>query len=662
MKALTLHLNLHSLARMLTTLWLLGSFAPASAQSFRNPPGRYSTSWVGNSFGGDGGPNGAGYWVQNGADEIEVTPEGTVVAGTDWDEAGRCVGLYKDGKCNRVLIKHEGGRESAWGWNTSNHAIAVLGDEIFVANTGKRLLRFRWKPGDLDSAKYVAEREMPEKAVALNAFGETLAVGYADRVELRRVADMEVVSAFGLKDVVDLCLAPDQSLWIIAGTRIEHRRKDGKQAGGPITSVAKPTAVAIDNAGRLLVCDDGPDQQVKCFDLSATPRQVAVFGERGGVLSGNEGQVTPRKLFAPRGAGTDKDGNLYIAMGFGGAPVGNLVLRSFTPKGDLRWELMNLAFVDTFGFDPDSDGKAIYSRTAAFDLDLDKHVPGSEWRLKGVTIDHVHRPGDQRITSGATACLRRLQGRRVLYTIGQYAGGYTIFTFHEPDGYIAREVDYIRATKGDGEQWAWDVASNGDIWNGDAPRRQMRRYPFGGWDGDRPKYDWKKPQSWPWPDDFENVRRIIYLPETDSLYLFGYVKGQKIESWGVVGQTCRRYDGWLAGKPQIRWTKTDMPVNAHGADGGGPLTASGVSIAGDYLFVGMVKPDGGKQHVHIFRLSDGSYVGSFKPGDEVGGNAGWEDMPYPVQSLKRKNGEYLVLVEEDWRGKNLLYRWSPVGR
>jgi hypothetical protein len=36
-------------------------------------------------------------------------------------------------------------------------------------------------------------------------------------------------------------------------------------------------------------------------------------------------------------------------------------------------------------------------------------------------------------------------------------------------------------------------------------------------------------------------------------------------------------------------------------------------------------------------------------------------MPHAVQALKRKDGEYLVLVEEDFRGKNLLYRWRPKG-
>jgi hypothetical protein len=43
----------------------------------------------------------------------------------------------------------------------------------------------------------------------------------------------------------------------------------------------------------------------------------------------------------------------------------------------------------------------------------------------------------------------------------------------------------------------------------------------------------------------------------------------------------------------------------------------------------------------------------------VGDQQGWEDMPYAVQALRRRDGEYLVLVEEDARAKNLLYRWRP---
>ncbi len=52
----------------------LGRFTALAA--FTPPPGTYRTSWMGNSLPGDGGPNGFGYWMQNGADEIEVTPGG----------------------------------------------------------------------------------------------------------------------------------------------------------------------------------------------------------------------------------------------------------------------------------------------------------------------------------------------------------------------------------------------------------------------------------------------------------------------------------------------------------------------------------------------------------------------------------------------------------
>ena len=34
-------------------------------------------------------------------------------------------------------------------------------------------------------------------------------------------------------------------------------------------------------------------------------------------------------------------------------------------------------------------------------------------------------------------------------------------------------------------------------------------------------------------------------------------------------------------------------------------------------------------------------------------------MPYAMDVMRRKDGEYLLLVEENWRGKNLLYRWTP---
>lgn len=154
------------------------------------------------------------------------------------------------------------------------------------------------------------------------------------------------------------------------------------------------------------------------------------------------------------------------------------------------------------------------------------------------------------------------------------------------------------------------------------------------------------------------IRRIIYDNRTDSLYLFGYLTGQEIDSWGVVGRVARRYDGWTTGTPKLAWTR-QLPVNPDGEAKGQPLTPESAALAGDYLFIGMCKPENGKQYVHIYRLADAKFVGSLWPGESVGGQAGWLDMPYAVQAMRRKDGEYILLVEEDFRGKNLLYRWRP---
>lgn len=308
--------------------------ASTSLGEYKPPPGVYHTSWVGNSFGGDGGPNGSGYWVQNCAARIAVTSDGTVFCGGPWDEAGRCAGLYKDGKVNRVLLKeHDGkGRETAWGWGTANKAVAAETDFLYVANVGKKLLRFRWKPGDLDSARFVDEVDTKAEAVGLTARGDRVVVVYKDEVEVRKADDLSVVGGFKLQGARDAALDPAGSLWVLAGDAVRRYSADGKEQGAAVPGLEKPSAVALDRRdGRLIVCEDGRRQQVLFYDVTAEPKRVAVFGDEGGLYGGTPGRVTPAKLFSLRGAGTDADGNLYVAMSFGDGPSGGLFLRLLHP-------------------------------------------------------------------------------------------------------------------------------------------------------------------------------------------------------------------------------------------------------------------------------------------------------------------------------------------
>ena len=62
-----------------------GKMTPAASLS------RYTTSWIGNSFcGGD-------KWVQIKISGMYVAPDGTIYTNSIWDEAGREVGIYRDG-------------------------------------------------------------------------------------------------------------------------------------------------------------------------------------------------------------------------------------------------------------------------------------------------------------------------------------------------------------------------------------------------------------------------------------------------------------------------------------------------------------------------------------------------------------------------------------
>src|SRR5579875_2988844 len=416
----------------LTALFLMSNPAYTQTSSFggyKAPPGVYRTSWVGNTFGGNGGDNGFGYWVQDGVAKLAVSPDGTAFCGVEWDEAGRCVGLYKDGQVNRVLLK-EGGKETAWGWGTANRALAVWQDTIYVANEGKKLLRFRWHPGAINSAVFVGETDLSAKAVAVAANRNWIVVAYPNSIELRRAADMRVVRQFPMQKVQDVALATNSGLWVLADKRVQHCSFTGKILPGVISNLQDPTAIAIanHNPNQLLVCDNGPRQQVLFYDLKLHPHLVKTFGAYGGLMSGQPGEVKPNKLFGLRGANTDADGNLYVAMSFVGGASGHCVLRCFDSAGKMKWQDMSLAFVDTFGFDPSSDGTTVYSRDAIIQLDLKKRQPGSEWSLKAFTVVYPSSVRDPRedTYSAASVVVRRLKGTRVLYTIGQMGGGFDI--------------------------------------------------------------------------------------------------------------------------------------------------------------------------------------------------------------------------------------------
>ena len=85
----------------------------------------------------------------------------------------------------------------------------------------------------------------------------------------------------------------------------------------------------------------------------------------------------------------------------------------------------------------------------------------------------------------------------------------------------------------------------------------------------------------------------------------------------------------------------------------------GFDVAGDFIFApytGASKKDGVKTgRVEIFRASDGSAVGHVEPGEEVG-EVGLQDIRETLTAHRRADGEYVVLLEDDYKSKVVMFR------
>ena len=85
----------------------------------------------------------------------------------------------------------------------------------------------------------------------------------------------------------------------------------------------------------------------------------------------------------------------------------------------------------------------------------------------------------------------------------------------------------------------------------------------------------------------------------------------------------------------------------------------GFDVAGDFIFApdtGASKKDGVKTgRVEIFRTSDGRAAGHVEPGEEVG-EIGLQDIRETLTAHYRPGGEYIVLLEDDYKSKVVMYR------
>ncbi|AFZ26773.1 hypothetical protein Cylst_4709 [Cylindrospermum stagnale PCC 7417] len=676
------------------------------------PAYTYQTSWIGNTVGK------GKLRVQNNIEAMYVAANGTVYTNSHWDEAGTEAGIYQDGKVIAVLEDTHGwsrGGGKAVTANSKYIYIAIVQGAIGKTEKDYPPEKTTWYcvrrydlsgkpapfPGGRGWDKSMLITSNKNEVTGLATAGNKLYVSNAaaNRIRVYNTDTMQELDSFAVVSPGAITVDLQGNLWIIHGksgsnaAKIGHYSQTGKKLPQQITDIVEPTAIAIDHQGRLLLAENGPRQQVLIYNIKSQLRQVGTFGTKGGIYAGVPGEVQDLKLYGITGVGTDAAGNIYInSNGFNKSGTD---LRKFSPSGKQQWRLLGLIFVDNADADPQTDGLDLFTKQEQYLMKYSQPA-GQQWTYQGYTINAFKYPQDPRLhTSPDATFVRRIQGKPFLFLTDMYASFLQIYRFNSAtDGKIAIPAGMFVGTNGGNKkslagnwpnyqpakgEWIWRdingngafdkneydssqdypylggwwVDSKGDVWK--TLRTQdgvgIRHYPLQGLDAKgNPIYTYSSMQKQKTPKMFTDLRRIEYFPKTDTMYLSGFTVDHPAfgDDTKVVGSEIIRFDNWSKGSRTPRW-RVVVPYDTTGKR---EVATSAMSVAGDYLFAVTMKT----AQVYVYNAKTGAAVKQLKPGPEVGGESGWIDIPYGIRAFRRANGEYLVFVEENWKGKVIMYR------
>lgn len=680
----------------------------------------YATSWVGNSL-----PGPVEDTVNFNMTSLYTTPDGTCYVTSFFEEQGHTIAAYRDGEQIAPDSKTPA---------NGGTAIAANDKYVFAAeykHRGKKGSEFNRVSRELngrDRVQVSAEGKGDQTVRGLTANNEEVfASNRIDhRIEVYDAETLERKRGFEFTRPGPLAHDGKGNLWVVREGFEEQTYEylDGPyphdaeivcldaQSGRVVKSFkgpAVPTGVAIDPQGRLLVADNGPDQQVKIYDVSGEPKLVGTVGTQGGIFAGKPGEVTDGKLNGLTGVGADAEGNIYVtSTGWPfmyvspGLMANATTLRAFPPEAinkaepTVDWRLDSIAYIFDGGtLDPRDETELYAGADQIFKMDWSESR-GKEGTYHAFTANAKEFPLEAlgRRTR-ETPWVRWLDGEKFLFLRG--APGLVAYRF-EPSEYGEMAVpaaaigtrahpknqvnwlDHEPVDTGEGYAWLdgtngqprdgkdqpdeyvslgklptgagnrWDIDDHGDLWFTGWANPKLVRINFAGVHNGVPSWDGHEVYDPPAP--FMKVQRSRYDADTDTMILAGntqmYVGGEDIR-WRTTHVA--RYENWSKRnrKSSIEITLSPEPGDTY-MDG-----AIGFDVVGDFLYT-----TGRPGNVMVYDLNHGNRVMEFVPGPEVNGNGGYFDNDQSaVQAFRLFNGEYLALAQENGWCKLIMYRWTP---
>jgi hypothetical protein len=658
-----------------------------------NPPGTFYTSWLGNTFMDVNGRK----VVTESLTDVCVSPNGIVfTAGYAEAWGGGASFNASDGS---FAGRYAG---SNTGFGDPLGVCAADNNSVYFGTSGYGILRAahggtsgaytRFLNGKNIQGLYIKNGKL-----YVSDFGNAK-YGYNGSIRILNISTMAEESSFPCASPTRLTVDNAGNIWVVIftdttlqnppggpfwwGGKVKSFSPDGVP-GPEITDFAGPIGIAVDTSGLLLVGGMSENGQIWKYDISGTPTKVGSFGAENGIFGGVAGAFTDSaKLHWVRSIAVDADNSIYTGSCYGTFWGG--VVEKWNPGGKLLWRDFAGTSLDCAGIDPDNETE-VYSKFHHYSLDYSKRTPGTEWSLKGFTVNRFKYPNDNRIDPGTDVQVRslgagayRIGGKLFVARSRQYGYPWELYRQETTtDGevlvpsvmmgnggdnfnhfYNATTKTWYDKPKKDNlyNQW-WNIAKNGDIFTIADNPDYIIQYKFGGFDeNNNPVWESENATLTASPMAYD-ARRVYYDSDEDVMY----IAGDEPEGEWDTFLKIRRLDNWSSGNRRPRFTSV-LPLNDYqytpGINYGGGMPNS-FTVAGDYMFVLY-----GYGHVRILNKSDGSLTGTLVQDVANGwhGSDGQVDAPYSMTVTKRHNGEYVILFENAAWANIMMQRWCPDGK
>lgn len=511
---------------------------------------------------------------------------------------------------------------------------------------------------------------------------------------------MTQLDVWNVESPQTIALDKNNVLWVNQTSTnkiLSFNATSGKQLSGEIVfeEGTRPWAMCVDKNNQLYISDLGPNEWILVYNnLDATPTLSHTLGEKGGVYSGVAGEIKDWKFYHISGLGVDDNNNLVVANAGIYHHRENAVLHTGATyiecynldSREKQWELRGTSFVDTATLDP-KDETIVYYNENQYRLDYSKS-PGKEWQYEAFTLNPHKYPDDPRI--GMTNTVKKVlyvQDQKILLTTDMDGASLAIFRFDETtDGMIAIPAGAFFSENNKGKQWTdnngdgqmdedeitnaglvtdlgrdYLMLDNGMLIKGcdsgniyELPFRGFNKYGVPIWEGE-------KPEITNIQEDFSGmqVKRMWYDKESDLMFV-GLQDPSINVLWRTIGNRVACYENWFnKNARKLRYT-INVPYGdplGHSLGGGSNDYATGMSVAGEYLFIGYTE----KPQIYILKKDTGELYDIIERPIEVTPVEVWIDTTASYQAFQLANGEYIIFVEDDVMTKNWMIRWRDKG-